>query len=219
MKCRGFLFDLDGTLVDSLSVVERAWTEWGARHGFDAETILDFVHGKQAITSVRHFLQGASEEKIQQEFLLLEKREAEDTEGITALPGARQLLATLDELHIPWAIVTSGSMPVASARHRVAGLATPDIFITAERVERGKPEPDPYMLGAQLLGLEPEECVVVEDANAGILSGLAAGCHVVAVSPPADAPRLDAVAMVLNSLEEMVISKDGEGWVSVHRRH
>ncbi|PIJ51490.1 sugar phosphatase [Erwinia sp. OLTSP20] len=219
MKCSGFLFDLDGTLVDSLPAVERAWVEWGARQGIDANTIVNFVHGKKAITSVRHFMQGASESQIQQEFLQLEKREAEDTDGIIALPGAHQLLSRLDELQIPWAIVTSGSMPVATARLRAAGLATPAVFITAERVERGKPEPDPYLLGAQLLGLEPEECLVIEDASAGILSGLAAGCHVVAVNPPADVQRLEAIDLVLNSLEEMVINLDSEGRISVHRRH
>lgn len=219
MKCRGFLFDLDGTLVNSLLAVERAWTQWGERHGIAAEEILGFIHGKQAITSLRHFMQGAPEAEILREFLALEKLEAEDTGGLSAMPGARQLLATLDELQIPWAIVTSGSMPVASARHAAADLATPEVFITAEHVERGKPEPDPYLLGAQMLGLEPEDCVVVEDAAAGILSGLAAGCHVIALNPPAEATRLEAVDMVLNSLEELIVSADSEGGVSLHRRH
>ncbi len=219
MKCKGFLFDLDGTLVDSLAVVERAWKNWGKRHGIAPEEVLSFIHGKQAITSLRHFMSGATAEAIQQEFIALEKMEAEDTEGIVALPGALALLATLDELDIPWAIVTSGSVPVAGARHAAAGLPAPAAFVTAERVENGKPEPDAYLLGAQLLDLEPEECVVVEDAAAGILSGLSAGCHVVAVNVPSDAPRLDDVDMVLGSLEELVISKNPDGSVNVHRKH
>lgn len=219
MKCKGFLFDLDGTLVDSLAVVERAWAQWGRRRGIAADEILAFIHGKQAITSLRHFMPGASEEEIQQEFTALEQIEAEDTQGIVALPGALELLALLDELTIPWAIVTSGSVPVASARHAAAGLPKPRDFVTAERVERGKPEPDAYLLGAHLLGLEPEECVVVEDAAAGILSGLAAGCHVVAVNVPADAPRLGDVDMILTSLTELILHRDPDGTVNVHRKH
>ncbi|MCT2386613.1 sugar phosphatase [Erwinia pyrifoliae] len=219
MKCKGFLFDLDGTLVDSLAVVERAWKGWGERHGIAADELLNFIHGKQAITSLRHFMAGASAQEIQQEFIELEKMEAGDTEGIVALPGALQLLATLDELSIPWAIVTSGSVPVASSRHAAAGLPAPLAFVTAERVERGKPEPDAYLLGAQLIDLEPEECVVVEDAAAGILSGLAAGCHVIAVNPPEDAQRLEDVDMVLSSLEELIIHKNADGSVNIYRRH
>ncbi|CAO96242.1 sugar phosphatase [Erwinia tasmaniensis] len=219
MKCKGFLFDLDGTLVDSLAVVERAWTSWGERHGIAADEVLGFIHGKQAITSLRHFMAGATAQEIQQEFVALETLEAGDTDGIVALPGALRLLATLDELSIPWAIVTSGSVPVASARHAAAGLPAPAAFVTAERVERGKPEPDAYLLGAQLIDLEPEECVVVEDAAAGILSGLAAGCHVIAVNPPSDAERLDDVDMVLGSLGELIIHKNADGSIDVYRRH
>lgn len=219
MKCKGFLFDLDGTLVDSLPVVERAWANWASRHGIAADEVLNFIHGKQAITSLRHFMAGSSEEEIQQEFLALEKIEAEDTDGIVALPGALQLLATLDELNIPWAIVTSGSFPVASARRKTGGLPEPEVMVTAERVQNGKPEPDAYLLGAQLLELEPEECVVVEDAAAGILSGLAAGCHVVAVNAPAGSPRLDDVDMLLNSLEELIVHKNPDGTLDVHRKH
>ncbi len=88
-------------------------------------------------------------------------------------------------------------MPVARARHKIAGLPAPEVFVTAERVKRGKPEPDAYLLGAQLLGLAPQECVVVEDAPAGVLSGTAAGCHVIAVNAPADTPRLNEVDLVL----------------------
>ncbi|AUX94167.1 sugar phosphatase [Mixta gaviniae] len=215
MKCKGFLFDLDGTLVDSLPAVERAWTNWGKRHAIDADEILNFIHGKQAITSLRHFMRGSSEEAIQQEFHLLEKTEAEDTDGVSALPGARELLAQLNELEIPWAIVTSGSMPVASARRQAAGLPLPAHFVTAEQVKNGKPEPEAYLTGAKLLGLKPEECVVVEDAPAGILSGLAAGSAVIAVNAPADTPRLAETALQLTTLTALRISKAPDGTVTV----
>ena len=217
MKCKGFLFDLDGTLVDSLPVVERAWSNWAKNRDLDPAVVLDFIHGKQAITSLRHFMPGESEEAIQQQFSLLEKVEAEDTDGISALPGAVQLLERLEALSVPWAIVTSGSVPVARARHAAGELATPEIFITAELVAKGKPNPDPYLLGAQRLGLKPEECVVVEDAPAGVLSGLAAGCKVIAVNAPDYTPGLDKVDLVLKSLAMLQVEpvQGGEFLISV----
>lgn len=211
MECKGFLFDLDGTLVDSLPAVERAWVNWAKRRGVDPQDVLDFIHGKQAITSLRHFMPGESEAAIQQEFLLLEQVEAQDTDGVTALPGAAALLERLNKLEIPWAIVTSGSIPVATARRNAAGLPQPEVFITAEQVKRGKPQPDAYLLGAERLGLAPQDCVVVEDAAAGILSGLAAGCQVIAVNAPADAPKLDQVDLLLSSLEQIAVSNTQQG--------
>lgn len=211
MTYSGFLFDLDGTLVDSLPAVERAWSNWAARQGIAADDVLAFIHGKQAITSLRHFMAGQSEEAIQAEFLALEQTEAKDTDGVQALPGAKALLSTLNELQIPWAIVTSGSVPVAHARHKAAGLPQPVVFITAEQVVKGKPEPDPYLLGAKKLGLSPDVCVVVEDAPAGVLSGLNAGCAVIAANAPADTPRLNEVTIQLTSLELLVVTKLADG--------
>ena len=218
MHCNGFLFDLDGTLVNSLPVVERSWRRWADRHGLSHAEVLNFIHGKQAITSLRHFLPGADDALLQAEFSWLEKIEAEDIDGITALPGALALLHHLDEQQIPWAIVTSGSVPVAHARHAAAGLPQPKVFVTAEQVTRGKPEPDAYLLGAKLLGLSPSACAVVEDAAAGVLSGLAAGCRTIAVNVPAGSPRLDEVDFVLTSLTQIAVHKDASGLVQVRRQ-
>ncbi|WP_394546965.1 sugar phosphatase [Pantoea ananatis] len=218
MEYSGFLFDLDGTLVDSLPAVERAWSNWGARHGIAADEILNFIHGKQAITSLRHFMAGQSEAAIQAEFLALEKTEAEDTDGVRALPGAKALLTQLNALQIPWAIVTSGSVPVAHARHKAAGLPQPAVFITAEQVAKGKPEPDPYLLGAERLKLSPADCVVVEDAPAGVIAGLAAGCAVIAANAPDDTPRIDEVALRLTSLESLVVTKRSTGKFAFHHQ-
>ncbi|POP47908.1 sugar phosphatase [Superficieibacter electus] len=215
MLCKGFLFDLDGTLVDSLPVVERSWCQWADRFGINHDEILNYIHGKQAITSLRHFLAGRPEEEILAEFTLLERIEATDTNGIVALPGALELLNSLEQHHIPWAIVTSGSVPVAHARHKAAGLPLPEVFVTAERVKRGKPEPDAYLLGAELLGLMPQDCMVVEDAAAGVLSGLAAGCRVMAVNVPQDAPRLAEVDFNLTTLTNVVIEKQPDDTVRV----
>jgi sugar-phosphatase len=213
VECKGFLFDLDGTLVDSLPVVERAWIGWANKRGINPSEVLDFIHGKQAITSLRHFMPGASESEIEAEFLALEHIEANDTDGIRDLPGAVALLERLNNLSIPWAIVTSGSVPVASARRAAGHLPEPKVFVTAELVKHGKPKPDAYLLGAERLGLAPEDCIVVEDAPAGILSGLAAGCKVIAVNAPADTPKLDQVDLVLSSLEHITVEKTANGAV------
>ncbi|WP_330984573.1 MULTISPECIES: sugar phosphatase [Enterobacterales] len=215
MQCKGFLLDLDGTLVDSLPVVERSWCNWADKHSLSHDEVLNFIHGKQAITSLRHFLPGKTEAEIQAEFTWLEQIEANDIEGITALPGAVELLNHLDEAGIPWAIVTSGSIPIAHARHKAAGLPAPKAFVTAEQVKRGKPEPDAYLLGAKLLSLEPGECAVVEDAAAGVLSGLAAGCHVIAVNVPEDTPRLSEADYVLTTLEALNVVRQADGTVNV----
>jgi len=211
VKYRGFLFDLDGTLVDSLPAVVRAWSLWGERNGLSAETVLNYIHGKPAINSLRHFMAGQPEEAIQAEFRWLERLEAEDTQGVQAIAGAHALLATLNELSIPWAIVTSGSVPVAHARHKAAGLPMPAVFITAENIKLGKPNPEPYLLGAQRLGLKAAECVVVEDAPAGIIAGLEAGSAVVAVNPHGDVPRLDEVTWRVDNLEPLQIARDASG--------
>ena len=213
MECKGFLFDLDGTLVDSLPAVERAWIGWANSRGIEPAEVLEFIHGKQAITSLRHFMPGASDAELQAEFLALEQIEANDTDGVTALPGAVLLLDRLDSLSIPWAIVTSGSVPVASARRAAGYLPEPKVLVTAEQVKHGKPMPDAYLLGAERLGLAPADCIVVEDAPAGILSGLAAGCQVIAVNAPLDTPKLDQVDLVLTSLEHIDVEKTANGAV------
>lgn len=207
MLCKGFLFDLDGTLVDSLPVVERSWRCWAKSYGVDPDAVLDFIHGKQAITTLRHFMPDKSEAEIQAEFLRLEHIEATDLDGIRALPGAIELLEHLEANAIPWAIVTSGSIPVAHARHRAAGLPTPEVFVTAEQVKHGKPQPDAYLLGAELLGLPPQRCLVVEDAQAGIQAGIAAGCLVAAVNVPPETPELLEVDFVLSTLAALRVEK------------
>lgn len=212
MECKGFLFDLDGTLVDSLPAVERAWVNWAVAHDIAPQEVLDFIHGKQAITSLRHFLQGKSEDEIQREFVELEHIEASDTDGVQPMPGALALLARLDELNIPWAIVTSGTVPIAHARHSAGQLPQPKVFITAEQVARGKPQPDAYLLGASCLGLAPQDCVVVEDAPAGLQSGLAAGCQVIAVNVPGDTLELEQVDLVLASLTQLQVVPGANGF-------
>ena len=197
ITCKGFLFDLDGTLVDSLPVVEYCWALFGERVGVSTQEINDYIHGKPAIESIRHFMPNATEQEVTETFRWLEKLESTQTEGLAPLPGAIELINHLNELDIPWAIVTSGTVPIASTRQSVTGIPEPKYWVTAECISKGKPDPEPYLLGAKKLGLLPQECVVFEDAAAGIYSGLDAGCQVVAVHAPLSLPRRNEIHLII----------------------
>lgn len=212
LKAKGFLFDLDGTLADSLAVVERCWCKFGERIGKSAEEIISYIHGKPALTSLRHFLPHASDEEIMDYFRWLEKMESEDTEGVVALPGAIALLSRLNEIGAPWAIVTSGTVPIAHGRQQAAGLPEPEHWVTFEKVTKGKPDPEPFLLGAKALSLPTKCCIAFEDAPAGIHSALSAGCQVVAVHAPEGMARRDEINVIISSLEQIsVMGPDNNG--------
>ncbi|MGP1923716.1 MAG: sugar phosphatase [Arsenophonus sp. NEOnobi-MAG3] len=220
LKCKGFLFDLDGTLVNSLPNVEHCWREFSRRIGVSKMDVLHYIHGKPAITSIRHFMPNATEAEIDEIFYWLENMEAANTSGIVALPGVIDVLEQLNAVSIPWAIVTSGTVPIAFNRSKVAGLPKPKHWVTIERVKQGKPHPDPFLLGAQLLNLPNEACIAVEDAQAGIYSALDAGCQVIAVhAQAASMSRLEEISLIINSFTELNISKpDDQGIVTVTQR-
>ncbi|HCH49181.1 MAG TPA: sugar phosphatase [Proteus sp.] len=217
ITCKGFLFDLDGTLVDSLPVVEHCWALFGERVGVSTQEINDYIHGKPAIESIRHFMPNASEQEITETFRWLEKLESTQTEGLAPLPGAIALINRLNELNIPWAIVTSGTVPIASTRQSVTGIPEPKHWVTAECINKGKPNPEPYLLGAKKLGLLPQDCVVFEDAAAGIYSGLDAGCQVVAVHAPLSLPRRNEIHLIIDSLKDIQIEKQAEKVIIKHK--
>lgn len=166
----GLLFDLDGTLVSSIPAVTRSWTMWANNNGLDPKYVLSRIHGRPAIESIRELLSGASETDIQHAMVWLEHSESTDTHGVTPIEGAIDLLTSLDVLNVPWAIVTSGTIPVANARIKAAGLPMPKHLITLECVTRGKPDPEPYLVGAKALGLDITDCLCFEDASAGVIS-------------------------------------------------
>ncbi|QNH64742.1 sugar phosphatase [Proteus vulgaris] len=218
ITCKGFLFDLDGTLVDSLPVVEHCWALFGERVGVSTQEINDYIHGKPAIESIRHFMPNATEQEITEMFRWLEKLESTQTEGLAPLPGSIALINRLNNLNIPWAIVTSGTVPIASTRQSVTGIPEPKHWVTAECISKGKPNPEPYLLGAKKLGLLPEDCVVFEDAAAGIYSGLDAGCQVVAVHAPLSLPRRSEIHLIIDSLNDIQIEKQAEKVIITHKR-
>lgn len=175
------LLDMDGTLVDSHAVVERLWLEWAAPHGLDPMTVLRTVHGQQGHLSMAMLLPDRDHSINIAENAVMLDRETVDTDGVVAIPGAAELLTALAPF--PHAIVTSANHPLMTARMRVAHLVVPSLAVTAESVARSKPDPEGFLAGALLLGVDPKRCVVFEDSGAGIQAGLAAGMTVVGVGP------------------------------------
>ena len=198
--CRGVLFDLDGVLVDSTPAVARVWTKWATKHGFVPEEVVRQAHGRPSITTIRELLPHADHDAENRE---VERGEIEDVEGVIPLPGALELLQAIPQDR--WAIATSCSRPLAEVRIRAAGLPFPKHLITSTDVQRGKPDPEPYVKAAKILGLTPADCVVIEDAPAGILAGKAAGARVFALRTTAPDSELiesgaDWIANDLSSL-------------------
>jgi sugar-phosphatase len=176
VRCLGVLFDLDGVLVDSTPAVARCWTKWSLQHGFVPEEVIRRAHGRPSMATLRELLPDADHEAENRE---MERWEIEDIDDVVPLPGAMQLLQALPPER--WAIVTSCTRPLAEVRIRVGGLPQPKHLITSADVQRGKPDPEPYTKGAMSLGFAPADCVVVEDAPAGIRAGKAAGASVIAL--------------------------------------
>lgn len=176
ISCGGVLFDLDGVLADSTPAVARVWTYWAMKHGFDPSEVVHKAHGRPSISTVREYLPEGDAEAENRE---IEQREIEDVGDIKALPGAVELLQALPPDR--WTIVTSCTRPLAIVRIRAAGLPLPKYLVTSSDITRGKPDPEPYLKGAAKLGLAASDCVVIEDAGAGVRSGKAAGARVIAL--------------------------------------
>ncbi|MGO4857012.1 HAD-IA family hydrolase [Arthrobacter sp. 2MCAF14] len=177
LTVQAVLFDMDGTLVDSTAIVEQVWSEFAGRYGLDIEEILRTSHGVQAKDTVRRFAPaGADIDALAEE---LGEMERTRTDGIVALPGSAELLRSLPADAV--AMVTSADRILAGVRMQAAGLEMPATTVTSEAVTRGKPDPEGYLRAAALLGAEPADVVVFEDAPAGIASARAAGMLTVVV--------------------------------------
>jgi len=173
-----FLFDMDGTLLNSVIAAERVWAKWAQKHGLDVDSFLPTIHGVRSIDTVRK--QNIPGIDVQQEADAISQAEIEDVEGVAAIEGVADFLASLPADR--WAVVTSAPLALAQARMKAAGLTLPGVVITAEDVKQGKPAPDGFLLAAQRLGVEPAQCLVFEDAPAGIAAGKAAGARVVVIT-------------------------------------
>lgn len=186
IETRALLFDMDGTLIDSRAVVEKIWKRWCDENGIDWHDVLPRLHGVRMRDSVAMFAKpGMDVEAVYQR---LYREEVEDVDGIVPIPGAPELLGSLPS--DAWTIVTSADTELARARLGAAGIVPPEHMVTGEIVARGKPDPEGYLLGARRMGASPRDCIVFEDAKAGIDAGLAAGSRVVAIAGdhPAEVP-------------------------------
>ena len=175
IACAAVLFDLDGVLIDSTPAVARVWSQWALSHGFDPQQVVAHAHGRPSISTIRDYLPNADHEA---ENRIVESAEIADLDGVIPLPGALQLLASLPENR--WTIVTSCTRELAQVRIKAAGLPVPKKIVTSSDIVQGKPDPEPYLKGAAILGFPGSDCVVLEDAPAGIRSGKAAGARVIA---------------------------------------
>jgi sugar-phosphatase len=172
-----FLFDMDGTLLDSSAVVHRVWGTWAKRHGIDAATLMANVHGVRSEDTIRRF--GGSTVDVAKENQWILEAEVSDVDGVVAVEGIHAFIEALDPG--TWAIVTSAPRVLAEVRLRAVNLPIPKVMITAEEVQRGKPDPQGFLLAAQRLGVSIGECLVFEDSPAGVAAAKAAGAHVAIV--------------------------------------
>jgi sugar-phosphatase len=173
-----FLFDMDGTVLNSIAAAERIWSAWAVRHGVDVETFLPTIHGARAIDTINRLNLPGVDAEAQAAFIT--QAEIEDVEGIVEIPGAAAFLDSLPKER--WAMVTSAPRDLALRRMAAAGIPAPAVMITAEDVQAGKPDPAGYLLAAQRLGLEPRECLIFEDATVGIQAAEAAGAPLMIIT-------------------------------------
>lgn len=178
-----FLFDLDGTLINSVPAFTRVWRQWALEQKLDPEEVVAACHGRRSIDTLMKFAPHLPQPATNEEFI---RREINDTAGITPIPGALEFLRALPRDR--WAIVTSCSLELARARMNVTGVPMPAVLVTADLVARGKPEPDGFLLAARKLGVSPGRCLVFEDAAAGIEAGRRAGMNVITITATHEHP-------------------------------
>jgi mannitol-1-/sugar-/sorbitol-6-phosphatase len=206
VSAKGILFDMDGVLISSIEAAVRNWKRWAKRYGVPNPDEFVIPHGVRSIDLVKMLRPDIDPQEGQR---AIEDMEVDDVADLQVLPGVKELLGSLPPER--WAIVTSATRRLLLARLQAAGLPVPERIITGEMVERGKPDPEPYRRGAELLGFRPEECVVVEDAPSGVGAGKAAGCRVLGVLGTHSAAELVEADWVVGSLEGLAVTTSPDG--------
>ncbi|TIO75120.1 MAG: HAD family hydrolase [Mesorhizobium sp.] len=209
-KFAAFLFDMDGTVLNSIAAAERVWTHWANRHGLDVASFLPTIHGKRARETIAALELPGVDPVAEADALL--KAEADDLEGIVPIPGAVEFLRSLPPER--WAIVTSAPRELALLRIEAAGIPLPAMMVSAEDVTRGKPAPDCFLLAAKRLGVEAGDCLVFEDAPAGIAAGEASGASVMVISATHVHPMRTPHASI-DSYDALGIATDDSGWITL----
>jgi mannitol-1-/sugar-/sorbitol-6-phosphatase len=203
-SCSAILFDLDGVLVDSTRSVDRQWRLWAREIGIDPERVIEIAHGRRTVEVVNLL---APHLNAEPEVVRIERREAADLEGVEVMPGSADLLSCIPEGH--WCVVTSGTRYLAHSRLQHARLPIPRVLVSADDVKQGKPHPEPYLRGAELLGFNPAGCLVIEDAPAGIEAAHAAGMKAIGLTSTYSLTELRQADAVINSLKTLSVSVDG----------
>jgi sugar-phosphatase len=201
IKVRGILFDMDGVLVSSIGSVERSWTKWALMRDVKPALAIQTAHGRRSIEAIR-VLRPDLDAEI--ENAQIEALEIEDKEGVEALAGVSELTRKLPPGS--WTVVTSATCRLSKVRMSLAGITPPARWIAADEVANGKPHPEPYLRGAELLGLPPSECLVIEDSASGAKAGHAAGCKVLATTFSHSIESLDAADWIVDSLNHVHVT-------------
>lgn len=207
LSCQAILFDMDGVLVDSTACVVRHWQMWAERHGLDTAQILAHSHGRRSVDTMR-LAAAHLDLPFEQEAAWLEEIEAQDLEGIVPIPGALQLVRALPAKS--WAIVTSATRGMAMARLLAVGLPVPHVFISAEEVSQGKPHPEGYLKAAAGLEAAPGDCLIIEDAPAGLRAARAAGIRSLGLTTTFPAVQLDDADIIVDSLQRLSLEIIGQ---------
>jgi sugar-phosphatase len=196
----GILFDMDGVLISSIAGVNRSWRRWAEHYNVPNADTLTIPHGTRAVDIIANLKPGLD---IAEGLRVIEDLEIDDVADLKVLPGVRALLASLPPDR--WAIVTSATHRLLLGRLEAAKLPIPPHIISGDMVQRGKPDPEPYVRGAALVGAAPADCLVIEDAPTGVRAGVAAGCKVLGVLGTTPEPNLRAVGVnwIVRSLEDV----------------
>ncbi|MBY6261774.1 HAD family hydrolase [Azospirillum sp. 412522] len=209
------LFDMDGTVLNSIKAAERIWTAWALRHGIDVGAFLPTIHGVRAVETIRRLALPGIDPQAEAEAITL--AEIEDVEGIEEIAGAARFLASLPAER--WAIVTSAPRTLALRRIAAAGLPIPPLLVGAEDVERGKPAPDCFQLAAERLGTTADRCLVVEDSPAGIAAAVSAGASVLVITAThhaaAGAAAVDAAHAAIRDYRDLAVDRLADGSLSI----